>query len=79
MKIIRQIVVLAVGSCCQYAVISRWSDENEVKTKALFEKIENEHRAEILMRSHKHKTEIYAVSQHIQMLENSIKDIRKGL
>jgi hypothetical protein len=78
MKIIGQLGILAVGSCCQYAVISRWSDENEIKTRALFEKIENEYRAEMLIRSHKHRTEMYTVSQHIQMLENSIKDFGKG-
>jgi hypothetical protein len=78
MKIIGQLCVLAVGSCCQYALFSRWSDENEIKTRALFEKMENEHRAELSIRTHKYRTEMYTVSQHVQVLENSIKDLRKG-
>jgi hypothetical protein len=73
MKFIGQIGFLAFSTCGQYMIMTKWSENNELRINALFEKMENEHRAEMLMRTQKHKTDMYRISQHIEMLEKSIK------
>lgn len=53
-------------------MLSLKQDNSEMKTRLLFDKMENEHRAEMLMREQKHKTDIHAISQHIRELEKRI-------